>query len=155
MCVPLQLEKVLHTNLFDLEKARSSPGWLRSLLGFHVPESVEFGISSIVYRRRRPFHPGRLWELFHGDQRALISSVVRAKGTMWFAQPWGNKHSVVLNGAGKVFGWLGFWEWPLSTALPLMLCRCTTSKCRHHGMRLYRVRSGPKTVSMTILVRSL
>jgi len=97
-----QLEKVLNTNLFDLEKARSSPGWLRSLLGLHVPESVEFGITSVVYRRRRPFHPGRLWALLRGDHRTLLSSVVRAKGTLWMAQPWGNRVSVIMNGAGKV-----------------------------------------------------
>lgn len=40
-----QLEKVLHTGRFDIEKARAAPGWLRSLAGMHVPESVEFGIT--------------------------------------------------------------------------------------------------------------
>lgn len=97
------LEKVLNTGRFDLEKARAAPGWLRSLAGQHIPESVEFGITSFVFRRRRPFHPGRLWALLHGAERGRFEHVVRSKGSAWFATEWGNEHSVSWSGAGKVY----------------------------------------------------
>ncbi|WP_101298071.1 CobW family GTP-binding protein [Halegenticoccus soli] len=44
------------------------------------PEEV-YGVSSFVYRRRRPFHPRRL-EAFLAD---LPESVIRAKGICWVA----------------------------------------------------------------------
>lgn len=59
--VPLQ--KVLNTKKFDYDTAAASPGWLLSLQELHVPETEEYGIGSFVYRRRRPFHPQRLFNL--------------------------------------------------------------------------------------------
>ena len=60
-------EDVLDTRLFDMAAARTSPGWLASLAGEHVPESIEFGISNFVFRARRPFHPGRLYALLFSE----------------------------------------------------------------------------------------
>ena len=56
---------VIHTGLFNMERAAARPGWLVALRDDGVtpdkkPESLEYGIGSFVYRRRRPFHPGRL-----------------------------------------------------------------------------------------------
>mmetsp|Transcript_17549 Transcript_17549/g.36857 ORF Transcript_17549/g.36857 Transcript_17549/m.36857 type:complete len:510 (-) Transcript_17549:88-1617(-) len=59
----VNVREILNTELFDLEKAISSPGWLKSLKEEHVPETIEYGISSFIYRQRRPFHPLRLFEL--------------------------------------------------------------------------------------------
>ncbi|CAE7186893.1 unnamed protein product [Symbiodinium sp. KB8] len=46
-------------------------GWLKEARGEHVPETVEYGISSFVFRSKRPFHPGRLGLLL--ESRAFSS----------------------------------------------------------------------------------
>ncbi|QUQ64472.1 cobalamin synthesis protein/P47K [Kutzneria sp. CA-103260] len=52
--------EVLDTGRFDVERAQQAPGWVAELNGDHIPETEEYGISSIVFRSDRPFHPGRL-----------------------------------------------------------------------------------------------
>lgn len=75
-------ELVLGTRRFDFEAAAQSPGWARELAGEpHPPETEEYGIASFVYRRRRPFHPRRLFELLHDDW----PGVLRSKGFFWLA----------------------------------------------------------------------
>ena len=60
--------------------------------GHSHPEEA-YGVTSFVYRRRRPFHPERLAELL----RDLPESVVRSKGTLWVA---GRELNLVLGQAG-------------------------------------------------------
>ncbi|WP_336036811.1 CobW family GTP-binding protein [Halobacterium yunchengense] len=48
--------------------------------GHRHPDEV-YGVTSFTYRRRRPFHPGRLAAVL----RDLPASVVRSKGTLWVA----------------------------------------------------------------------
>ncbi|MWV63518.1 GTP-binding protein [Halorubrum sp. JWXQ-INN 858] len=48
--------------------------------GHRHPDEV-YGVTSFTYRRRRPFHPGRVAAALRG----LPAGVVRAKGTLWVA----------------------------------------------------------------------
>ncbi len=74
---------ILETGLFDFDRAQEHPLWAKELYGFehHVPETEEYGISSFVYRARRPFHPVKIHALLNGD----LPGVIRAKGHFWIA----------------------------------------------------------------------
>ncbi|MBK8227557.1 MAG: GTP-binding protein [Flavobacteriales bacterium] len=74
---------ILNTGLFNMEKAESSAGWKKELEGgIHTPETEEYGISSFVYRERRPFHPERFWTWI--DQH-FPTTIIRSKGMFWLA----------------------------------------------------------------------
>lgn len=76
-------EAILDTGLFDYEAAHAHPMWAKELYGFadHVPETEEYGVSSFVYRARRPFDPSAIHALFNGP----LPGVIRAKGHFWMA----------------------------------------------------------------------
>jgi G3E family GTPase len=75
------LDRIMNTGLFDFDQASEAPGWLQELRGEHVPETEEYGISSFVYRARKPFHPQRLWQWLNTEW----PGVVRSKGRYWIA----------------------------------------------------------------------
>jgi G3E family GTPase len=75
------LAEVLATNRFDMDKARTSAGWIQELNNVHTPETEEYGIGSFVFRARRPFHPQRFWNFVHTDWPGLL----RSKGFFWLA----------------------------------------------------------------------
>jgi G3E family GTPase len=75
------LDRLLNTKLFDLEKAQGSAGWIKELNSAHPPETEEYGISSFVFRARRPFHPERFWYFIHTEWQGLL----RSKGYFWLA----------------------------------------------------------------------
>ncbi|ODA18183.1 cobalamin biosynthesis protein CobW [Geobacillus thermoleovorans] len=88
------LDSILNTHLFDFEKASQSAGWIKELNEEHTPETEQYGISSFVYRRKRPFHPERLMNWLEN----WPTEVVRAKGFIWLAS-W-NDMCVLLSQAG-------------------------------------------------------
>mmetsp|Transcript_107603 Transcript_107603/g.335534 ORF Transcript_107603/g.335534 Transcript_107603/m.335534 type:complete len:738 (+) Transcript_107603:107-2320(+) len=72
---------MLSTFTFDMTEAEHMPGWYQELQGNHVPETLEYDISSFVFRAQRPFHPERLDELL----TVGLDGVIRSKGLAWIA----------------------------------------------------------------------
>ncbi len=73
---------ILNTKLFDYDKAEQSAGWIKELNNEHTPETEEYGISSFVFRDRRPFDPEKFW---HYVQRKWPANIIRSKGLFWLA----------------------------------------------------------------------
>jgi G3E family GTPase len=100
------LAEILDTGSFDFEEAQQAPGWIRELmLEEHTPETDEYGISSFVYRARRPFHPGRLLT----SVRAGFHGLLRSKGFLWLA----TRHDLVVSwsvaGTSMSLSPAGYW----------------------------------------------
>lgn len=75
------LEEILNTGKFDFEQASTYDEWLTEEP--HTPETEEYGIRSMTYTARKPFHPERLfYAVTEGD---LLNGVVRSKGLAWLA----------------------------------------------------------------------
>ena len=103
------LEALLNTRRFSMEKAASAPGWLKELRGQHVPETAEFGISSFVYRAKRPFHPERLHEVVYRSD--ALEGVLRSKGFFWLGCDGGMDQCGLWAQAGRVFQFSAGREW--------------------------------------------
>ncbi|WP_299092509.1 GTP-binding protein [uncultured Metabacillus sp.] len=99
------LSEILNTNLFDFEKSSQAAGWIQELMTEHTPETEEYGISSFVYRRKRPFHPERLLKWLEN----WPVDVVRAKGFFWLATR--NNIACLLSQAGPSIMLQGAGEW--------------------------------------------
>lgn len=99
--------EIFDTGLFDFQRAHQHPLWFKELHGFadHVPEDAEYGITSFVYRARRPFDPGA----FDAFLQTPLPGVIRAKGHFWLATrpDWAGEFS--LAGALATTRGLGLW----------------------------------------------
>jgi len=80
-------ERVIATGRFDFEAAAAAPGWLALLRG--KPLADEQGAGGFVYRRRRPFHPGRFASLIHTEWMREHGTVLRSRGLFWLASRMG------------------------------------------------------------------
>ncbi|MGL6073040.1 MAG: zinc metallochaperone GTPase ZigA [Fimbriiglobus sp.] len=77
------LTEILNTYRFDFDRASQAPGWMAVLRGEEQPETAEYGITSFVYRARRPLHPERFWALL--QNRPQLKGLLRSKGFCWIA----------------------------------------------------------------------
>lgn len=93
----LPLEALLDTEAFEFEEASQASGWQHALTGKKAPAADEFGLSSFVYRARRPFHPGRLWDVLQEE----MPGVLRVKGFFWLASR--HNHAGIWSQAGHAF----------------------------------------------------
>ena len=101
----ISLADILDTGLFDFEEASQGAGWIKELNEEHIPETEEYGISSFVYRRKRPFHPER----FRHWLEDWPVDVVRAKGFFWLASR--NDMTGLISQAGPSIVFQGAGEW--------------------------------------------
>ena len=78
-------DRIFDTRLFDFERAHTHPLWAKELYGFadHIPETEEYGVSSFVYRARRPFDPQKIHDVLNGP----LPGVIRAKAVRSGASP--------------------------------------------------------------------
>ena len=86
-----------------------TPGMLgRALEGFPIgvddPDG-EHGVSSLVFRARRPFHPARL----HAALEDLTSEALRGRGQLWIASQPDTAIGWESAGGGIRLGTLGYW----------------------------------------------
>lgn len=76
-------KEILNTGMFNFEEAEQSAGWIEELnKEEHTPETEEYGITSFVYRNKKPFDPQRFWQYV---QHHFPSTVIRSKGLFWLA----------------------------------------------------------------------
>ena len=76
-------KEILNTGLFNFEEAEQNAGWIEELnKDEHTPETEEYGISSFVYRSKKPFDPKRFWEYV---QNKFPNTVIRSKGLFWLS----------------------------------------------------------------------
>ncbi len=109
------LKKIINTGLFDFNKAALAPTWLKEVRGEHVPETLEYGIDSFVYKADRPFHPER----FFNWTKNIPEEVIRAKGLFWLATRFEEAGDFALAGTQLQLKAAGWWwgivdesEWP-------------------------------------------
>jgi G3E family GTPase len=101
--VPYQ--KLINTRLFDMERARKASGWLQSLNEPGRSEMEEYGVSSFVFRARRPFHPERFAAFLDAPKPGLL----RAKGYFWLATRPDAVGLYQAAGSGQSLSSVGYW----------------------------------------------
>jgi G3E family GTPase len=99
------LKKILNTQTFDLEVAKKSSGWMEKIRGHGGSEKDEYGITSFVFRERKPFHPERFAQFLEKPPKGIL----RAKGYFWLASRIKYVGLYQLAGRSSSFSGVGYW----------------------------------------------
>ncbi len=103
----IEIGKVLNTGLFNFDKAKEAPGWLKEMRGDHIPETEEYGISSFTYKARRPFYPEKFYTFLHSTEQ--YGKLIRSKGFFWlgsrleYAGQWSQAGGIARYGYAGLF----------------------------------------------------
>ena len=103
----VEIDKVLNTGLFDFDKAKEAPGWLKEMRGDHIPETEEYGITSFSYTARRPFLPEKFYNFLHSTEQ--YGKLIRSKGFFWlgsrleYAGQWSQAGGIARYGYAGLF----------------------------------------------------
>ncbi len=103
----VEIDKVLNTGLFNFDKAKEAPGWLKEMRGDHIPETEEYGISSFTYKARRPFYPEKFYNFLHSTEQ--YGKLIRSKGFFWlgsrleYAGQWSQAGGIARYGYAGLF----------------------------------------------------
>lgn len=98
------LGAVMGTGLFSESEAEATGGWMDSLVG-HTPETEEYGITSFVYRARRPFDPQR----FQKWSQDVWPGVLRVKGLVWLSDEMEKASFLQQAGVMRQTEEIGYW----------------------------------------------
>ena len=111
----ISLDEIVDTKSFNFEKASQSPGWLKVMRGEENSEIDEYGVSSISFESRKPFHPERFHNFLHTEFEGLF----RAKGYFWIPTQANVMAEIAIAGAVREYYPSGLWwastpeeEWP-------------------------------------------
>lgn len=129
----VDLSEIMNTNSFDFEQAQAYPTWVKEVereqpedgahshgedhhasdhTGAHShghdlihSHSHEFGLTTFVYRARRPFVPQRIIDFMGSD----IPGLIRSKGYFWLCTRMEHAGNFQLAGKLKDYGLAGQW----------------------------------------------
>ncbi len=112
----ISLDKIINTNSFDFDKASEASGWLKVMRGEEDSEIDEYGVSSISFESRKPFHPMRFNDFLHTEFPGLY----RAKGYFWLPTQANFMAEMSIAGTVREYHPSGFWwssmpeeHWPV------------------------------------------
>lgn len=77
----LPAHRLLTEQLYDRDRTPANAGWARELGGDPLPRACEHGVSTMVFRSRRPFAPARLHEVLADPFDGLL----RSRGFCWLS----------------------------------------------------------------------
>ena len=101
----VDLNEILNTNLFDMDKASQAPGWLKVMRGEENPGDRGIWDYLVFLLRKRPFHPERFHKFLYTEYPGLY----RAKGYFWVASQPDLMAEMAIAGAVRDFNPSGYW----------------------------------------------